>query len=163
MQTHNTCAVAEKSYEKNSISVSDIDDINGTRVMAVLPCPLEFSINTINVVIYLSSTWREIDPDTAYVVCISVTLGFPCIVAISLGFSYMVMLQTFKRKRHCSGNDVAMGCCGHCVVPGAATVMSQWYGRYCLKEYARIWARHPATAQQFEFTAITVCQSIIYL
>ena len=24
----------------------------------------------------LSSTWREFDPDTAYVVCISVSLGF---------------------------------------------------------------------------------------
>ena len=26
--------------------------------------------------IYLSSTWREFDPNTAYVVCISVSLGF---------------------------------------------------------------------------------------
>ena len=57
---------------------------------------------------YLSSTWREFDPDTAYVVCISVSLGFPYMVSISLGFPYMVMMQTFKRKHHCSGCSVAM-------------------------------------------------------
>ena len=48
----------------------------------------------------LSSTWCEFDPSTAYVVCISVSLGFPYMVSRSLGFPYMVMLQTFKRKRH---------------------------------------------------------------
>ena len=45
---------------------------------------------------YLSSTWREFDPDTPYVACLSVSLGFPYMVSISLGFPYMVMLQTFK-------------------------------------------------------------------
>ena len=33
---------------------------------------------------------------------------FPYMVPISLGFLYMVMLQTFKRKSHCSGCGVAM-------------------------------------------------------
>ena len=39
----------------------------------------------------LYSTWHEFDPDTAYMVCISVSLGFPYMVSISLGFPYMVM------------------------------------------------------------------------
>ena len=34
-------------------------------------------------------------------------------------FSYMVMMKTFKCKRHCSGCDVAMGCYGRSIVPGA--------------------------------------------
>ena len=40
-----------------------------------------------------------------------------------LVFPYMVMLQTFKRKRHCSRCGVAMGCYGRGIVPGAAIVM----------------------------------------
>ena len=35
----------------------------------------------------VSNTWFEFDLDTAYVVCISVSLGFPYMVSISLGFS----------------------------------------------------------------------------
>ena len=97
-----------------------------------------------------SSTWREFDPDTAYVVCTSV----------SLGFHYMVMLQTFKRKRHCSGCGVAMGCYGRCIVPGAAIVTSQCYGRYCFKEHARSWAEYLSTPWQHEFTAIMGALSI---
>ena len=38
-------------------------------------------------------------------------------VSISLGFPYMVMLQTFKRNRHCSECGIAMGCYGRSVVP----------------------------------------------
>ena len=90
----------------------------------------------------LSSTWRKFDPDTAYGVCMSVSLGFPYMVSISPGFLYMVMLQTFKSKHHCSGRGVAMGCYGHSIVPGAAIVTSQWYGRYCFTEYARTRVGH---------------------
>ena len=68
----------------------------------------------------LSSTWRKFDPDTAYMVCISVSLGFPYMSFISLGFPYMVILQTFKHKR--SGCGDAMGCHGRPIVPGAAIV-----------------------------------------
>ena len=96
----------------------------------------------------------------AYVVCISVSLAFPYMVFISLGFPYMVMLYTFKRIHHCSGCGVAMGCYGRPIVPGAAILMSQCYGRYCSMEYARIWAGHLSRPWQREFTAITSCQSI---
>ena len=44
-------------------------------------------------------------------------------VSISLGFPYLVMLQTFKRKRHCSGCGVAMGCYGRCIVPDGAVII----------------------------------------
>ena len=40
----------------------------------------------------LSSTLREIDPDTAYVVCISVSLGFPYMVSVFPCFPYMVSI-----------------------------------------------------------------------
>ena len=36
--------------------------------------------------IHLYSTWREFDPGTPYVVCITVSLGFPYMVSVSLGF-----------------------------------------------------------------------------
>ena len=98
---------------------------------------------------YKSSIWHEFDPDTAYVVCLSV----------SLGFAYMVMLQTFKRKRHCSGCGVAMGCYGRCNDPAANIVTSQCYGRYYITEHARTWAEHLSRHWQREFTAITGCQS----
>ena len=93
---------------------------------------------------FLSSTWREFDPDTANVVCISASLVFPYMVSISLGFYYMVMLQIFftKCKHHCSGCGVAMGCFECCIVPGTAYVTSQYYGRYCFTEYARTWSEH---------------------
>ena len=75
---------------------------------------------------------------------IRITIWYP----YHLFFSFMVMLQTFKRKRHCSGCGVAMGCYGRSIVPGAAIVIPQCYGRYC------------STPWQHEFTAITGCQSI---
>ena len=40
----------------------------------------------------LSSTLPEIDPDTAYVVCISVSLGFPYMVSVFPCFPYMVSI-----------------------------------------------------------------------
>ena len=73
----------------------------------------------------LSRTWRKFDPDTAYVVCISVSRGFRYPVSKSLDLPYMVMLQTYKRKRRCSGYGVALSCYGRCIVPGAAIVTSQ--------------------------------------
>ena len=109
---------------------------------------------------YLSSTWREFEPYTALVVCISLSLGVPYMVSISLGFPYIVMLQTFKPKRHCSGCGVAMDCYGRSIVPGAAIVTSQCYGRYCSTEYMWTWAGHLSTPWKREFTEITGCQTI---
>ena len=41
---------------------------------------------------YLPSTLPEIDPDTAYVVCIPVSLGFPYMVSVFSCFPYMVSI-----------------------------------------------------------------------
>ena len=41
---------------------------------------------------FLSSTLPQIDPDTAYVVCISVSLGFPYMVSVFPCFPYMVSI-----------------------------------------------------------------------
>ena len=57
----------------------------------------------------------------------------------------MVMLQTFKRKRHCSEYRVTMGYYGLSIAPAAAIVTSHCYGRYCSMEYARTWAGHLST------------------
>ena len=43
---------------------------------------------------YLSSTWREFDSNTACVVCISISLGFPYVVFISPIFPNMVSIFT---------------------------------------------------------------------
>ena len=125
------------------------------RASKIYHIPLSIMEETI-----LSSTWREFGPDTAYVVCISVSFGFPYMISISLGFPYMVMLDTFKRKHHCSGCGVAMGCHGRCIVPGLAFVTSQCYGTYWDTEYARTWAEHLSTPWQREFTVITGALSI---
>ena len=50
-----------------------------------------------------TSTWREFDHDAAYVVCISVSPGFPYMVFIALGFPNMVMVP-----RHLNVNDVVL-------------------------------------------------------
>ena len=42
--------------------------------------------------LHLSSTLPQIDPDTAYVICISVSLGFPYMVSVFPCFSYMVFI-----------------------------------------------------------------------
>ena len=41
---------------------------------------------------HLSSTLPQINPDTAYVVCISVSLGFPYMVSVFPCFPYMVSI-----------------------------------------------------------------------
>ena len=87
-------------------------------------------------------------------------LFFADMVSISLGFPYMVMLHTFKRKRHCSRFGVAMGYYGSSIVPGTVIVTSQCYGRYCSTEYRRTWAGHLSTPWLCEFVAITGCQWI---
>ena len=87
----------------------------------------------------------RIDLDTAYVGCISVSLYGIRILSFSKNrygihvplFSlYGSAAQAFERKGHCSGYGVATGCYGHCIVPRAATGMSQWYGRCWFMEYA---------------------------
>ena len=100
---------------------------------------------------------------TAYVVCISVSLGFPYMVFISLGypyyritwFSYIVMLHRYSNE-----NAIVQHCYELCIVPGASTVTSQWYGRYCFMEYARTWEGHLITPWQREVTTITGYQPI---
>ena len=103
--------------------------------------------------IYLSSTLPENDPDTAYVVCISICPYF------LIWYPY-APTSLYGNTAHCSGYGVAMGCYRLCIVPRTAIVTSQWYDRYCFTEYARTWARHPTTPWQRECTAITDCQSI---
>ena len=101
----------------------------------------------------LSSTWCEFDPNTAYVVCISICPYF------LIWYPY-APTSLFGNTAHCSGCGVAMGCYRLCIVPRTAIVTSQWYDRYCFTEYARTWARHPTTPWQRQYTAITDCQSI---
>ena len=103
--------------------------------------------------IYLSSTLPQIDPDTAYVVCISICPYF------LIWYPY-APTSLYGNTAHCSGYSVAMGCYGLFIVTRTAIVTSQWYDRYCFTEYARTWARHPATPWQRECTAITDRQSI---
>ena len=85
---------------------------------------------------FLSSTWPEFDPDTAYVVCISVSLGFP----------YMKILFTFKRKRYCSDVALLWGCYERYNVPTAAIVMSQYMSRYCFTECSEGGTEIPSNA-----------------
>ena len=98
----------------------------------------------------LSNTWREFDLDTAYVIYIS----------ISLGFLYMAMLQMFKRKCYLSRHGVAMGCYGCCILPGAAIVTSQCYGHCCFTKYALTWAEQQSTPWQRKLTSIMGALSI---
>ena len=115
------------------------------------------------VYMYLSSTLREIDPDAAYVVCISVSLGFllwyPYSLAFLIWYPY-AHTSLYGYTGHCPGYGVAMGCYGLFNVTRTVIVTSQWYDRYCFMEYARTWARHPKTPWQRECTAITDYQSI---
>ena len=136
--------------------------------------------------LFLSSKWCKTDDDTAHMVGISVFLGFPYMVSIShlnvntpdsnvhganMGPIWgrqepggpHVGPMNFPIWDHCSGYDIAVGCYGHCIVQGAATLMSWWYGQYWFTEYIWTWAGHLAMPWQWEFTAITVCQSINYL
>ena len=113
---------------------------------------------------YLSSTLPETDPDTAYAVCISVSLGFPYMVSVSPCFLYMVSTCPyflFGNTAHCSGYGVAMGCYKLFIVPRTAIVTSRWYDRYCFTGYARTWARHPTTPWQRECTVIASIDSLL--
>ena len=105
---------------------------------------------------HLCSTWYEFDPNTAYVVCISICPYF------LIWYPY-APTSLYGNAVHCSGYGVAMGCYRLCIVLRTAIVTSQWYDRYCFTEYARTWAKHPTTPWQRECTAITDCQSIDYL
>ena len=62
----------------------------------------------------------------------------------ALGFPYMVSIcpyfliwypyaptSLYGNAAHCSGNGVAMGCYGRCIVPRTSIVTSQWYCRCC--------------------------------
>ena len=120
-----------------------------------------------------SSTWAECYPDTAYVVCISVSFGFTLYGIHILWFSLYGgripwlslnghATQTFKRKRHCSGYGVVEGCCGHCIDPEAATVTLQWYDRYCFGICAGP-SGAPSNAKGRELMAITSCQPVIHI
>ena len=64
-----------------------------------VPHELYGKVDNLQVFVFISK-WREFDPDTAYVVCISVSLGFPYVVSKSLCIPGMVVLQTFKRNCH---------------------------------------------------------------
>ena len=75
------------------------------------------------------------------------------IVSISLGFPYMVMLRTFKRKRHCCGCGVAIGLLWTLHCPRTIIFTSQYYNSFT--EYAWTWAEHLSKPRQREFTAIT--------
>ena len=89
----------------------------------------------------LSSTLPEIDPDTAFVVCIFVALGFPYKVSVFPCFFLIwypyALTSLYGNTAHCSGYGVAMGCYGLSIVTRTAIVTSQWYDRYCFTEYAR--------------------------
>ena len=116
-----------------------------------------------NTYFLLSNTLPEIDPDTAYMVCISVSLGFPLwylYSLVSLIWYPYAPTSLYGSTAHCSGYGVAMGCYGLFIVTRTAIVMSQWCDRYCFTEYARTWARHPTKPWQRECTAITDHQSI---
>ena len=64
------CVVFNKSWQDRNIS----------------PTALPFKYQT------LSSTWHDSDPNTAYIVCISVSFGFPHISSIFPCFLYMAFV-----------------------------------------------------------------------
>ena len=109
--------------------------------------------------VHLSSTLREIDPDTAYVVCISVSLGFPYMVSVFPFFPYMVSIcPCFLILMQPIVLRVAL--LWAAIVPRTAIVTSQWYDHYCFAEYVQTWVRHPTMPWQCACTAITDFQSI---
>ena len=61
------------TYNRQIISVRRLPAIVGV---------LRSDVSMLSSLILLSSTLRQIDPDTAYVVCISVSLGFPSLYAL---------------------------------------------------------------------------------
>ena len=93
---------------------------------------------------FLSSTWREIDPDTAYVVCISASLGFPL-----YGIN---MLHTLTRNANIL--DAAI------LWPATDAVLSGEPLLWRHIDMAIIVS--PNTGGQCEFAVITGCRSIKY-
>ena len=119
----------------------------------------------IYVYIYTYSILREIDPDTAYVVFISVSLGLPYMVSVLYSLVFLTcypyaLISLYGKTAHCAGYGVAMDCHGLFIVPRTAIVTSQWYDRYRFTEYARTRARHQTTPWQRECKAIKGCKSI---
>ena len=90
---------------------------------------------------HICMTLRVAQVTVAFRTELRLSWGFTYMVSISLGFPYMIMLQTFKRKRHCSLCCVAMGCYVRRIITEAAIVTSQCYGRFCFTEYAQTWAK----------------------
>ena len=86
-------------------------------------------------------------------------IWYPYSLVFLIWYPY-ALISLYGNTAHCSGCGVAMGCYGLSIVARTAIVTSQWYDRYCFAEYARTWARHPATPWQRECTAITDFQSI---
>ena len=86
-------------------------------------------------------------------------IWYPYSLVFLIWYPY-ALTSLYGNTAHCSGYGVAMGCYGLFIVTRAAIVTSQWYDRYCFTEYARTWARHPATPSQRECMAIIDRQSI---
>ena len=111
----------------------------------------------------LSSTLPEIDPDTAYVVCISVSLGFPYMVSVFPCFPYMISICPYFLIWQYNPLFWVWRCYGllwtlHC-----------HKDRYC--DVTMIWpllfhgicadvSETPTTPWQRECTVFTDCQSI---
>ena len=122
----------------------------------IYPC----DFNEIHQPLFLYSTFDEFDSDTAYLVCISVSLSFPYMVSISLGFPYMVMLHAFERKHHCSECCVAMGCYRRSTFPGAALWRQNVMAIIVPRNTRGPGRDANQTPWQRDFTAIMGCQSI---
>ena len=86
-------------------------------------------------------------------------MWYPYSLIFLIWYPY-ALTSLYGNTAHCSGYGIAMGCYGLFIVTRTAIVTSQWYDRYCFTEYARTWARHPATLWQRECTAITDRQSL---
>ena len=111
----------------------------------------------------LSSTMPEIHPDTAYVVCISVSLGLPYMVSVfpwSLYGIHMPLLPYMVIQPIVLGMALLWAAMDSSLSQGPLLWCHNEYDRYCFTEYARTWARHPTTPWQRECTAITDRQSI---
>ena len=67
-----------------------------------------------------------------------------CFSLYDIHITWLMLPRHLIVKHHCSGYGSPMGCYGHCIVPGAATVTSQYHSRYCFMEYARSLAGAPA-------------------
>ena len=104
----------------------------------------------IYIYIYSSSTWCEFDPNTAYVICISICPYF------LIWYPY-ALTSLYGNTAHCSGYGVAIGC----------------YIDSALSEWPLLWRHNDMTvivsrntrgrerdSRQRQCTAITDCQSI---